>query len=93
MATGGWSSFCRDPTGDSGSPRQCSESAYRPLDSDLSLVQVLCFKHRRKVAKDNTVKFRLHTLRLLLEPGRPSYAGAVVEVLERLDGRLRVRHE
>ena len=55
--------------------------------------QVLCFKHRRKVAKDNTVKFQLHTLQLLPEPERPSYAGAVVEVLEGLDGRLRVLHE
>ncbi len=74
-------------------PPQCSESAYRPLGPDLSLEQVLCFKHRRKVAKDNTVKFQLHTLQLLPEPERPSYAGAVVEVLEGLDGRLRVRHE
>ena len=74
-------------------PPQCSEPAYRPLDSDLSLEQVLSFKHRRKVAKDNTVKFQLHTLQLLPEPERPSYAGAVVEVLEGLDGRLRVHHE
>lgn len=74
-------------------PTQCPESAYRPLGSELSLEQVLCFKHRRKVAKDNTVKFQLHTLQLLPEPERPSYAGAVVDVLEGLDGRLRVRHE
>ena len=74
-------------------PPQCSKSAYRPLDCDLYLDRVLCFKHRRKVAKDNTVKFQLHTLQLLPEPERPSYAGAVVEVLEGLDGRLRVRHE
>ena len=75
---------------------QHPESAYRPLGSDPCLEQVLCFKHRRKVAKDNTVKFQLHTLQLLPEPERPSYAGAVVEVLEGLDGldgRLRVRHE
>ena len=58
-----------------------------------TLDRVLCFKHRRKVARDNTVKFQLHTLQLLPEPERPSYAGAVVEVLEGLDGRLRVRHE
>ena len=74
-------------------PPQCPESAYRPLGSELCLEQVLCFKHRRKVAKDNTVKFQLHTLQLLPEPERPSYAGAVVEVLEGLDGRLRVRCE
>ena len=74
-------------------PPQCSESAYRPMGSDLCLEQVLCFKHRKKVAKDNTVKFQLHTLQLLPERERPSYAGAVVEVLEGLDGKLRVRHE
>ena len=74
-------------------PPQCSESAYRPLDCDLYLDRVLCFKHRRKVAKDNTVKFQLHTLQLLPEPDRTSIAGAVVEVLEGLDGRLRVRHD
>ena len=55
--------------------------------------QVLCFKHRRKVARDNTVKFQLHTLQLLPETERPSHAGAIVEVLEGLDGRLMVRHE
>ena len=43
-------------------PPQCSESAYRPLGSGLCLEQVLCFKHRRKVARDNTGKFQLHTL-------------------------------
>ena len=74
-------------------PPQCSESAYRPLDPDLSLENVLRFKHRRKVVRDNTVKFQLHTLQLLPGPERPSYAGVVVEILEGLDGRLRVRHE
>ena len=38
-------------------PPQCPESAYRALGPEVSLEQVLCFKHRRKVAKDNTVKF------------------------------------
>ena len=39
------------------------------------------------------MRFQLHTLQLLPGRERPSYAGAVVEVLEGLDGRLRVRHE
>ena len=74
-------------------PAQCAETAFRSLGPELCLEQILCFKHRRRVAKDNTVRFQLHTLQLL--PGRelPSYAGAVVEVLERLDGQLMVRHE
>ena len=76
-----------------GVPPQHSEPAFRPLDPGLRLEQVLCFKHRRTVARDNTVRFQLHTLQLLPGPERPSYAGAAVEVLEGLEGRLTVRHE
>ena len=39
------------------------------------------------------MRFQLHTLQLLPGRERPSYAGAVVEVLEGLAGRLSVRHE
>ncbi len=73
-------------------PPQYPEPAFRPLDPELCLDQILCFKHRRKVARDNTVRFQLHTLQLLPGPERPSYAGAAVEVLKGLDGRLTVRH-
>ena len=74
-----------------GVPQQHPEPAFRPLDPQLCLDQILCFKHRRRVAKDNTVRFQLHTLQLLPERERPSYAGATVEVLEGLDRRLSVR--
>ena len=74
-------------------PPQHPEPAFRPLSPELCLEQVLCFKHRRRVARDNTVRFQLHTLQLLPGPERPSYAGAAVEVMEGLDGRLSVRHE
>ena len=74
-------------------PPQHPEPAFRPLDPELCLEQVRCFKHRRRVARDNTVRFQLHTLQLLAGPERPSYAGAAVEVLEGLDRRLSVRHE
>ena len=74
-------------------PPQHPEPAFRPLDPELCLEQILCFKHRRKVARDNTVRFQLHTLQLLPERERPSYAGAAVEVLQGLAGRLSVRHE
>ena len=39
------------------------------------------------------MRFQLRTLQLLPGPERPSYAGAAVEILEGLDGRLSVRHE
>ena len=46
-----------------GVPTQCPEPAFRPLQrDDLPLEQVLCFKHRRRVARDNTVKYQRHTL-------------------------------
>ena len=76
-----------------GVPPQYPEPAFRPLDPELCLEQILCFKHKRRVARDNTVRFQLHTLQLLPGAKRPSYAGAAVEVLESLDGRLSVRHE
>ena len=51
------------------------------------------FRHSRKVARDNTVKYRWRTLQLLPGMERPSYAGTVVEVLEGLDGQLAVRYQ
>ena len=74
-------------------PPQYPEPAFRTLDPELCLEQILCFKHRRRVARDNTVRFQLDTLQLLPGPERPSYAGAAVEVLKGLDGRLSVQHE
>ena len=55
--------------------------------------EILCFRHTRKVARDNTVKYRWRTLQLLPSMERPSYAGVQVEVLEHTDGRLQVRNE
>ena len=72
-------------------PPHCTGTAFRPLDPGVCLEHILCFKHSRRVAKDNTVRFQLHTLQLLPGRERPSYAGTVVEVLEGLDRRLDVR--
>ena len=43
-------------------PAQQPQAAYRPLDSTLHPERVLCFKHSRQVARDNTVKYQLRTL-------------------------------
>ena len=72
---------------------QHPEVAYRPLEPDACLDSVLCFRHSRKVARDNTVKYRWRTLQLLPGMERPSYAGTVVEVLEGLDCQLAVRYQ
>ena len=59
----------------------------------MCLESILCSKHRRRVARDNTVRYRWRTLQLLPGTDRPSYAGAVVNVLEGPDRRLEVQHE
>ena len=59
----------------------------------MNLTEILCFKHPRKVAKDNTVKYNWRTLQLLPSQDRPSYAGAKVEILELPDGSLRIQHQ
>ncbi len=65
--------------------------AYRSVDSSVNLGHILCYKQRRKVARDNTVQYKNHTLQLLPGRDRPSYAGTYVEVLEQSDGQLLVR--
>ena len=70
-----------------------SEVAHRPVDGGTCLDRMLCFRHSRKVAKDNTVRYRQSTLQLLPGMERPTYAGVKVDVLEGLDGQLIVEHE
>ena len=75
-----------------GVPAQHPEAAYRPLGPGVCLDTALCFRHSRSVARDNTVKYCWRTLQLLPGTERHSYAGAVVDVLEGLDGQLAVRY-
>ena len=74
-------------------PARELEVAYRAVDGGMCLERILCFKYRRRVARDNTVRYRWHTLQLLPGTDRPSYAGAVVDVIGGLDGCLAVQHE
>ena len=74
-----------------GVPPELLDAAYRLLDPAVNLAGILCFKHSRKVAKDNTVKYNRRTLQLLPGEDRPSYAGAKVEVLELPSGSIRTR--
>ena len=43
-------------------PAQVLEVAYRAVDGVMCLERVLCFKYRRRVARDNTVRYRWRTL-------------------------------
>ena len=76
-----------------GVPAELPEPAYRTWDPQRVLAEILCFKHTRKVARDNTVKYQWRTLQLLPSAERPSYAGVHVEVLEHTDGRLQIRYQ
>ena len=66
--------------------------AYRQAPEALDLDAVLCFKYRRKVARDNTLRFGGRTLQLLPGLERPTYPHSQVEVQEPLDGSLVVLH-
>ena len=67
--------------------------AYRSLEQLVPLDGILCFKHRRKVSRDNTVKYNRRTLHLLPDGIRRTYAGAQIDIQEDLDGRLLVQHQ
>ena len=69
------------------------EVAYRTVDGGTCLDRMLCFRQSRKVAKDNTVRYRRSTLQLLPGMERPTYAGVKVDVLEGMNGQLVVEHE
>jgi transposase len=69
-----------------GVPAAQSGQAYRPISPDMNLEGILCFKERRRVGRDNTVQYRQRTLQLFPDADKASYAGAQVEIQERLDG-------
>jgi transposase len=62
--------------------------AWRPRPRGLRLDRVCCFKYRRRVASDHTIRMDGQVLQLPPGPGRVGYAGRRVEVHVRLDGRI-----
>ena len=71
------------------SPAQ-PQTAYRSLTPEHGLDPVLCFRHSRRVTRDNTVRYRWQLIQLLPSEDRPSYARSRVKVIEQTDGRLSV---
>ena len=63
---------------------------YRAMERAIDADTLFCFKYRRTVGMDNTVRFGGERLQLLPGPYRRSWARANVEVQERLDGALAV---
>ena len=71
-----------------GVPAAQPGQAYRPISLELDLEGILCIKERRRVARDNTVQYRQRNLQLFPDADKLSYAGAQVEIQERLDGQI-----
>lgn len=71
-------------------PAAQAGSAYRPLPAGTAAEAICCFKYERTVANDNTITLGKQRLQLVPGPGGRSYAHAIVEVQEHLDGRLAV---
>jgi transposase len=71
-----------------GVPAAQPGQAYHPLNPELNLEGILCFKERRRVGRDNTVQYRQRTLQLFPDADKVNYAGAYVEIQERLDGSI-----
>ncbi len=65
-------------------------ACYRAMEAGMALDTHFCFKYQRTVGMDNTVRFGGERVQLLPGPRRRSWARAVVEVQERLDGSVAV---
>lgn len=71
-----------------GVPAAHPEQVYRPVSLGMNIDGILCVKERRRVARDNTVQYRGRNLQLFPDAEKVSYAGAYVEIQERLDGQI-----
>jgi len=58
------------------------------MSLEMDIDSILCLKERRRVARDNTVQYRGRNLQLFPDTDKVNYAGAWVEVQERLDGQI-----
>ncbi len=71
-----------------GVPAAQPGQAYRPISPGIDIESILCIKERRRVGRDNTVQYRQRNLQLFPDADKVSYAGAYVEIQERLDGTI-----
>ena len=69
-------------------PAADPESAWRRMPGGTPIERVCCFKYRRTVARDGTVRAGPMILQMPAKPNGRSRAGQRVELHVRLDGRL-----
>ncbi|MGH9792945.1 MAG: ISNCY family transposase [Candidatus Acidiferrales bacterium] len=67
-----------------------SEKAWRPAPRDLD--RICCFIHERIVSNDNVVQWDGRRFQIPPQPRRFSFAGARVQLLQDLAGRIAVYH-
>src|SRR6266851_73850 len=67
---------------------QDPDPAWMPWPKNHQLDEFFCFKYRRVVGNDNTVRFGPHLIDIPRSKDRNSHAHARVEVHERFDGTL-----
>ena len=68
-------------------------SAYRPWPTGLDPQTIFCFKYQRTVSNDHTVTLGAELIQLLPPRRGRSYAKALVEIHERLDGSIAVVYQ
>ena len=73
-------------------PAAQREPAWRPAPDRRELERICCFRYRRTVGRDNTVRLDSQWLQLLPGPNGRSYAQARVDVHAFLDGTLGVSY-
>lgn len=75
-----------------GRPAADPAPAWRPLDPGLHLPAILCAKHQRVVANDNTVSYGGRVYQVDPPPGRHHLVHAKIEVQQRFDGTVHMVH-
>ena len=74
-------------------PASNTDHAFRPLEPRMEVAGICSFRYVRRVGLDNTVALGEHRRQRQTGPRRFSYARALVEVQERLDGSLVVVYQ
>src|SRR5579864_821256 len=69
------------------------DQAWVPWPKGHLLDDLFCFKYRKIVANDHTVRLGAQVIDIPPQPGRVSFAKVAVEVRQFFDGRVPVHHE
>jgi hypothetical protein len=74
-------------------PANNPEPAWLPWPKQLRPDEVFCFKYRRVVANDHTVRLGPHIIDIPPQPERRSFARVPVDLHQRFDGQIHVFYQ